>query len=238
MANFCPNCGSSVEANDRFCVECGAALQPSAGPLPGSAAPEASKSRRTDRTGLVWLGAGLAAIVLAALALLYPLPGSDPEPSVARDAPVAPKIVEALKTRLVGKVYEGGDLGAEGWEDLGGGLMAEPIWFHYYRRRDGAYLVLANMALPRRPEAVRTRFRIADVLFIPSLEKGQEVSFYCRQAGQDSRRAIVAVIQPDHDNEQEWWKDVRQAWNISLDAGRLGPINPKGIECANEGWGE
>jgi hypothetical protein len=151
-------------------------------------------------------------------------------------------IAETLKTRLVGKVYEGDELDdqlvIEGWEDLGGGLMIEPIWFHYFRRKDDAYLVLANMALPRRhPDAKNLSFRITDVLVVPPLEEGQEVAFYCRVKGSKRKRAIVAVIQPDYEKQEEWWKDLLRAWTISLDSGQLAIIDTAGVECVNEGWG-
>jgi len=151
-------------------------------------------------------------------------------------------IAKTLKIRLVGKVYEGDELDnelvTEGWEDLGGGLMIEPVWFHYFRRNDGTYLVLANMALPRRrPDAKNLPFRITDVLVVPPLEEGQEVAFYCRVKGSKRKLAIVAVIQPDHEKQEEWWKDIRRAWTVSLDSGQLATIDTDGVECVNEGWG-
>jgi len=165
------------------------------------------------------------------------LKGSDVSMADATEVSIA----ESFKTRLVGKVYEGDELDdepvIEGWEDLGGGLMIEPVWFHYFRRNDDAYLVLANMALPRQLDAVHTPFRIADVLFVPSLEKGQEVAFHCRLKGTKRKLAIVAVIKPDYENEEEWWKDIRQAWTISLDSGRFSTIDTDGVACVNEGWG-
>ena len=231
MAQVCPNCGLNVRAGDHFCEACGAELEAPAPAQPDSGGPVASDCAGPDRSGLLWLGAGLAAVALAALALIYWPPGL----GLLGEQP-QPQLDEMLRTRLVGQVYEGG-LDIEGWEDRGGGLIIAPIWFSQYERKDGAYLVLANVAQPLRPGAAQTTFRIADILLIPALAKGQEVSYFCRLAGQDTTRAIVAVIQPDYDNQVEWWRNVRRAWNISLRTGRIASIDAEGIECINEGWG-
>jgi hypothetical protein len=231
MAQVCSNCGSRAQTGDRFCDECGTTLEHIDNSAPGPAAPKISKDGKIDRSGLLWLGAGLGALVLGAVALLYWTPATVP-PKPQRQ----PHVDEMLRARLVGKVYEGG-LDIQGWEDFGGGLIIEPIWYSQYQHKDGTSLVLANVAQPLRPGAMQTRFRIADILLIPALPKGQEISYFCRVSGQGTTRAIVAVIQPDYDNEVEWWKDVRQAWTISLTSGQVTSIDPKGLECVNEGWG-
>jgi hypothetical protein len=178
---------------------------------------------------------------VAALTAVFVLLGAGSVPAQAQPAATEVSPAETLKDRLMDKVHEGDEvdkeLVTEGWEYRGGGLMIDPVWFEYYHRRDGAYLVLANWALPRRPDAKHTPFRITDVLLIPPLQKGQEVAFDCRVKGIERKLAIIAVIQPDYENEGEWWKDVRQAWSISLDSGQIAAIDTDGVECVNERWG-
>jgi len=231
MVRFCSNCGSRAQAGDRFCRECGVGLRALAGAPRSSDSFAILKRAIPKRSALVWLGAGLGAFVLTAVALFYWRPGNVPPSPQPK-----PQIDEMLKSRLVGHVYEG-NLEIEGWEDRGGGLIIAPIWYSQYEREDGAHLVLANVAQPLRPRAMQTTFHIADILLIPALAKGQEVSYFCRLAGQGTTQAIIAIIQPNRDYEEEWWKDVRRAWNISLQSGRIAPIDPDGIECINEGWG-
>ena len=64
---------------------------------------------------------------------------------------------------LIGTEYEG-ELIIPGWESQGGGLMADPVWYHKYKRNDDAYLVLINWALPRKPGSKHGHFRVTDVL--------------------------------------------------------------------------
>lgn len=178
---------------------------------------------------------------VAALTAICVLLGAGCVPARAQSAATEASLVETLKSRLMDKVHEGDqvdkELATEGWEYLGGGLMIDPVWFEYYHRNGGTYLVLVNWALPRRPDAKHTPFRITDVLLIPPLQKGQEIAFDCRLKGIERQLAIIAVIQPDYEDEGEWWKDVRQAWRISLDSGQIATIDTDGVECVNERWG-
>jgi hypothetical protein len=153
-----------------------------------------------------------------------------------KPAPATPQPDPALQ-RLVGRVYEG-HLSLDGWEDLGGGLLAQPVWFHHYRRADGVQLVLIDWAQPRRPGAQQATFRVTDVLLTPPLQNGLSLAFNCRQSRRNVTQKIIAVIRADRQHASEWWRDVKLAWSVSLDDGRITPISPAGIECANEGWGE
>ena len=71
------------------------------------------------------------ALLGAALALV---------PLFARAEPKAPSEEEnadaAFAASYIGKNYDG-DLDIEGWDDLGGGLIAAPIFIHQYQREDG-----------------------------------------------------------------------------------------------------
>lgn len=138
--------------------------------------------------------------------------------------------------QLIGKVYEG-EFPIAGWTDEGGGLLQEPVWYAQYRRADGAQLVLSNWAQPIRPGARHTPFRVTDVLVVPPLAAGLELNFDCRTRSVDVTRKVIAVVRVDPKRQREWWRDVRQAWAISLQTGLFTPIATTGIECRNEGWG-
>jgi len=135
--------------------------------------------------------------------------------------------------RLIGTVYEG-PLPIDGWDDFGGGLLAEPVWFNQYQRTDGALLVLSLLTLPRRPGSQQATFKVADVLFVTPLESGLELSFFCRSQGYPDQK-FIAVVRSER---SEFWRDIRQAWRVEMSLGRIAPITPTGIECVNEGWGE
>ncbi|MDQ2092257.1 hypothetical protein [Marimonas arenosa] len=136
--------------------------------------------------------------------------------------------------RLVGTIVEGA-FPLDGWQDMGGGLLEEPVWFSHYRRPDRAQLVLVQWMLPRRSGTQQATFQITDVLVTPALPKDSELAFYCREAQPNVTRKIIAVVRPDM--KQEWWRDVRQAWAVDLGSGRIQTFAPQGIECVNEGWG-
>ena len=91
------------------------------------------------------------ALLGAALALV---------PLFARAEPKAPSEEEnadaAFAASYIGKNYDG-DLDIEGWDDLGGGLIAAPIFIHQYQREDGTYLVITRRQLAKES---KTRRRI------------------------------------------------------------------------------
>ena len=149
--------------------------------------------------------------------------------------PVPQPPADPALQRLIGTLAEG-DFPIAGWEDMGGGLLEDPVWYAQYRRGDGAQLVLVEWAMPRRPGVQDLTFQITDVLVTPPLRGHAALSFFCRTAQPDVTRKILAIVTADPD--QEWWRDVQQAWAVDLDSGRVRPIPPSGIECPNEAWGE
>ena len=150
-------------------------------------------------------------------------------------APVLQPPADPALQRLIGTRVEG-DFPIKGWEDRGGGLFQDPVWYAQYRRGDGAQLVLLQWALPRRPGAQDLTFQITDVLVTPPLRNDAELAFFCREAQPNVTRKILAVVMPNPN--QEWWRDIQQAWAVDLDSGSIRPIPPRGIECVNESWGE
>jgi hypothetical protein len=122
-----------------------------------------------------------------------------------------------------------------GWQDQGGGLMAEPVWYHFYKRQDDAYLVLMNWALPRKPNSPYTPFRVTDVLLIPPVAKDHTLTFLCEPPRTNVAVKIFAVVRLDL--RRKWWRDVRKAWKVDLGTGTISPVPTKGITCLNEGFG-
>jgi hypothetical protein len=87
-----------------------------------------------------WRQANLACVVaLAAVLALAPF--------FAHAEPKAPSQEQnadaAFAASFIGKTYDG-DLDVEGWDDVGGGLVAAPIYIHEYQREDGTFLVLTS----------------------------------------------------------------------------------------------
>jgi hypothetical protein len=135
---------------------------------------------------------------------------------------------------LIGKVFEGA-LPVEGWDNMGGGLLAGSVWFTQYRRSDGAFLVLSLLALPPRPNSQQTPFKVADVLYVPPLEPGYDLSTLCRPIQGSQSQKFIAVVRLE---DSEIMRDVRQVWTVDVSSGRIVPVMPVNVECFNEGWGE
>jgi hypothetical protein len=134
---------------------------------------------------------------------------------------------------LIGTEYEG-ELTIPGWELQGGGLMAAPVWYHFYKR-DDAYLVLINWALPRKPGANSTPFRVTDVLLVPTIAKDLGLVFLCEPPRTNVFEKIFAVVRIDI--RRKWWRDVRKAWRVELGTGTISLVSTKGIACLNEYFG-
>jgi hypothetical protein len=135
---------------------------------------------------------------------------------------------------LIGIEYEGG-LDIPGWKDQGGGLMAESVWYHFYKRQDDAYLVLMSWSLPRKPNSPHTPFRVTDVLLIPPIAKDHTLTFFCEPPRTNVFEKIFSVVRLDL--RRKWWRDVRKAWKVDLGTGTISPVPTKGIGCLNEGFG-
>ena len=75
-----------------------------------------------------------------AVVLLAPAPAAaEPKPPTAEENADA-----TFAKSFIGKTYED-EFDIDGWTDLGGGLVAPPIYVHEYQREaDGTYLVLTS----------------------------------------------------------------------------------------------
>jgi hypothetical protein len=134
---------------------------------------------------------------------------------------------------FVGKTYDD-ELDIEGWLDLGGGLVAPPIYVHEYQREeDGTYLVLTSREVAKASADTPASFVVTDALVVPKPQKEAAFSIACVK-GDDATLNFMGEAKGKED--REWWSDVRRAWEISLESGQIASIPPKGIRCTNPNW--
>jgi hypothetical protein len=157
-------------------------------------------------------------------------------PSMAAAEPKAPSEEEsadtAFATSFLGKTYDD-ELEVEGWIDLGGGLVAPPVYIRQYlREADGTRLILTSRELAKATANAPASYVVADALIV-KLQKDTEFSIACVQ-GEDATLKFIGEAKGKEDNE--WWTDVRRAWEISLETGELSSIKARGVRCTNPGW--
>jgi hypothetical protein len=165
-----------------------------------------------------------------ALALLAPaLAAAEPKPPTAEENADA-----TFAQGFVGKTYED-EFDIDGWTDLGGGLVAPPIYIHEYQREaDGTYLVLTSREAAKEGALAPASFVVTDALIVPKPQKDAAFSIACVLAGDDATLKYLGEAKGSE--EKEWWTDVRRAWEISLETGLIASIKPKGIQCTNPAW--
>jgi hypothetical protein len=159
-------------------------------------------------------------------------------PFLARAEPKAPSEEEnadaAFAASFIGKNYNG-DLDIEGWDDVGGGLIAAPIYIHEYQREDGTFLVLTSRELAKETRDTPANYEVADALIVPPPQAGVEFTISCVQGQDETLRFIGEAKGPD---TKEWWTEVRRAWEIALDTGKISSAKTKGVRCTNVSWGQ
>jgi hypothetical protein len=135
---------------------------------------------------------------------------------------------------FIGKSYTG-DLEIDDWMDYGGGLVSPPIWVRQYEREDGTNLVLTSRETAPDTSASSATYDVTDAIIIPRPQKGLELVISCTQGDDPTLRFMGEAKGAD---DQEWWSDVRRAWEISPETGAISSISAKGIKCSNPGWGQ
>jgi len=170
----------------------------------------------------------LSCACIAAVLLLPLLALAEPKPPTEEESADA-----AFAKSFLGKTYDD-ELAIEGWIDLGGGLVAPPIYIREYQREeDGTYLVLTSRELAKATADAPASYTVADALIVPQPQQGVEFSIACVQ-GEDGTLKFLGETKGAED--KEWWSDVRRAWEISLETGQIATAKPKGIRCTNPGW--
>ena len=159
-------------------------------------------------------------------------------PAAASAEPKQPSEEESADVTLAksfrGKVYED-ELDIDGWTDLGGGLVATPIYVRQYQREDGTFLVLTSRELSKASRAAPASYEVADALIVPPPPKDVQFTISCVQAPDEMLRFMGEA---KGDESREWWTDVRRAWEISVETGQITPTKSKDIRCTNVSWGQ
>jgi hypothetical protein len=166
---------------------------------------------------------------LFAALLLIPLPAlAEPEEPAGDESTDA-----AFAKSFLGKAYDD-ELEVDGWTDLGGGLVSPPIYVHQYlREEDGTYLVLTSREVAQAEADTPASYVVTDALIVPKPKKDGAFSIACVQ-GEDATLRFIGEAKGKEDDE--WWNDVRRAWEISLETGKMASVSTKGVRCNNPDW--
>jgi hypothetical protein len=165
-----------------------------------------------------------------AVALLAPaLVAAEPKPPTAEENADA-----TFAKSFIGKTYED-EFDIDGWTDLGGGLVAPPIYVHEYQREaDGTYLVLTSREPVKESPLAPASFVVTDALIVPKPPKDFAFSIACVLGSEDATLNYLGEAKGTE--SKEWWTEIRRAWEISLETGLIASSKPKGVRCTNPAW--
>jgi hypothetical protein len=77
-------------------------------------------------------------------------------------------------------------------------------------------------------------FQVVDVLKLPAMDKSQQLmGRFCR-LNEENDREISAIVRV---TDTEYYTEVTKAWRTNPLTEKIEPINTKGIDCGNQGWG-
>ncbi len=177
---------------------------------------------------MVSIRLALSFVLFAAIAAPMPerAPAEPKQPTEEESADVT------FAKSFLGKTYDD-ELDIDGWDDLGGGLVAPPIYVRQYQREDGTNLVLTSREVTKSSGDTPASYEVLDALLVPPPQKDVQLSIACVQ-GDDGTLQFMGEAKGNED--KEWWTDVRRAWEISLETGQIASVKPKGIRCTNPGW--
>lgn len=153
------------------------------------------------------------------------------EESGAEAAPEeAPISKEDFAKSLIGQSYSG-SLDLEGWTNVGGGLVLPPIYVEHYARVDGAVLVLTTKSGDE--EGSSGKFEVTDALTTDKPHKGYTFSTACMKGDDFTLRYMGEVSGKD---AAEWWTNLRNAWEIDVETGKISSVHARGVKCTNPNW--
>ena len=176
---------------------------------------------------MVSIRRSLSRFLLAAALLMPQLALAEPKPPTEEESADV-----TFAKSFLGRPYDD-ELDVEGWTDLGGGLVAPPVYVRQYQREDGTYLVLTSRELVKATGTAPASYVVADALVVPSPQKDVAFTIACVQGDDETLRFMGEAKGSE---TKEWWTDVRRAWEISLETGQIASVKPKGIRCTNPGW--
>lgn len=128
---------------------------------------------------------------------------------------------------LIGQKHAG-NFELDGWTDQGGGLVLPPIYVHHYTRKDGTILVVTAKETESSP-----RFEVTDTLLADKPHKGYTFSTSCMKGDDYTLRFMGEVSGKD---ESEWWTNLRKAWEIDIETGKISDVGARGVKCVNPNW--
>ncbi|HML93153.1 hypothetical protein [Methyloceanibacter sp.] len=134
---------------------------------------------------------------------------------------------EDFAKTLIGATYSG-RFELEGWTDQGGGLVLPPIYVHHYNREDGTILVVTA-----KETGSAADFEITDTLLANKPHKGYTFSTSCMKGDDYTLRFMGEAGGKD---ASEWWTNLRKAWEIDIETGKISDAGVKGVKCVNPNW--
>jgi hypothetical protein len=136
--------------------------------------------------------------------------------------------------KLIGQTYIDSLPALKGWKLLQGSIVSpltDPTWFvvDVYRKGTTYIAFFGEMDTASRVT------KIDDVVEIKSVKPRWEVrAGLCREYKEENAY-VVALVYPA---QAEYSKNVAKAWRFNRDKIRFEWINPKNVDCMNEGFGE
>jgi hypothetical protein len=137
---------------------------------------------------------------------------------------------EDFAKTLIGETYAG-NFDVDGWTNVGGGLVLPPIYVQHYTRDDGTVLVLT--AKSANEDGSSSDFEITDALVADKPRKGYTFSTACMKGDDYTLRFIGEASGKD---AAEWWTNLRTAWEIDVETGKISSVNARGVKCTNPNW--
>jgi len=139
---------------------------------------------------------------------------------------------EEFAKSLIGKTYSG-SFDLDGWTSFGGGLVLPPIYVQQYSRDDGTVLVLTASEKEAAGPGSGARFEVTDALLTDKPRKGYTFSTSCMKGEDYTLRFMGEASGKD---TAEWWTNLRKAWEIDVETGKISSIKARGVKCTNPDW--
>ena len=156
--------------------------------------------------------------------------GTTEDGGAEKSAEAEPISDEDFAKTLIGETYAG-SFDVDGWTNVGGGLVLPPIYVQHYARDDGTVLVLT--AKSANEDGSSSDFEITDALVADTPRKGYTFSTACMKGDDYTLRFMGEASGKD---AAEWWTNLRNAWEIDVETGKISSVNTRGVKCTNPNW--
>ncbi len=181
----------------------------------------------------IWQSAAACLLSLVLTGPAHTEPTSDAQGQAETEADTESGVEQPVVTdedfakNLIGATYSG-SFELEGWTDQGGGLVLPPIYVHHYNRKDGTILVVTA-----KETGSTANFEITDTLLANKPHKSYTFSTSCMKGDDYALRFMGEVSGKD---ASEWWTNLRKAWEIDIETGKISDVGVKGVKCVNPNW--